>query len=65
MANEFLVELYGGTQWIAPWNGDPGRTCVRMNAKRYKSEHAAKCAISYIKRNFPCRDLSEAKIVTA
>ena len=31
--------------WRAPWQGDPGRTLLLANAKRYKSEHAANYAL--------------------
>lgn len=62
---EYIVELYGGSQFLAPWSGDPGRTCVLANAKRYKSEYAARCALAYAKRNYPRRDYSEARIASA
>ena len=61
----WIVELYGGTQFLAPWQGDPGRTCVRASAKRYVSEHAAKCALARAMRVFPNRDYSEARVVAA
>jgi hypothetical protein len=61
----YIVELCGGTQFLAPWQGDPGRTCVRDRAKKYKSEHAAKCAIAWNKRMFKSRDFSEARVVPA
>ena len=61
----FIVELYGGSQFIAPWSGDPGRTCVRASAKRYQSKHAGICALSYAKRKYPTRDFSEAQVVEA
>lgn len=62
---KYIVELYGGTQFLAPWSGDPGRTCIRESAKRYKSKHAAKCALAYAKRVNKHRDFSEAKVVEA
>ena len=62
---DYIVELYGGTQFLAPWRGDPGRTCVRDSAKRYKSERAANCALAWNKRMFPNRDYSEARVVQA
>lgn len=61
----YIVELYGGSQYLAAWSGDPGRTCVRKYAKRYKSEHAAKCALAYARRNNPHRDFSEARVSSA
>ena len=60
----YIVELFGGSQFIATWSGDPGRTRVRAFAKRYKSEHAAKCAIAWNKRMFPSRDFSNANVVS-
>ena len=65
MSTEWIVELYGGNQFLAPWQGDPGRTCLRSSAKRYKTEYAAKCALARAKWRFPNRDYSEAKVVTA
>jgi hypothetical protein len=61
----YIVELYGGTQFLAPWPGDPGRTFVRGSAKLYKSKLAGKCAIAWNKRMFPTRDFSDAKVVPA
>lgn len=38
--------------WIAPWDGDPGRTLVRDSAKEFKSaEQARKFAGKTIKAN--------------
>jgi hypothetical protein len=59
----WIVELYDGNQWLAPWQGDPGRTCVRDNAKRYPTEHAAICALARAKRVFPRRDYTQARVV--
>lgn len=33
----FVVELEPGV-WLAEWQGDPGRTCDRKNAKVYETE---------------------------
>lgn len=63
MTTRYIVGIYGATQFLATWSGDPGRTCVMNNARRYKSKHAAKCAISWIKRQFPNRDYGEIKII--
>ena len=59
----WVVELYEGLQWLAPWGGDPGRTCIWASAKRYKSEHAAKCALAYAKRMNPHRNFADARVV--
>lgn len=60
----WIVEIFGGNQWRAPWQGDPGRTCVIENAKRFKSEHAAQCALSRAKSYYPNRDLKSARVVS-
>ena len=59
----WVVELYEGLQWLAPGGGDPGRTCIWANAKRYKSERAAKCALAYAKRMNPHRNFADARVV--
>jgi len=59
----WIVELERDC-WLAPWKGDPGRTLVRDSAKKYKSEHAAKCALLRAKRVFPNRDYSRAEVVS-
>lgn len=46
----FLVELETGV-YLAPWPGDPGRTLVRVKAKKYKTEAAAKRALTLIRKN--------------
>jgi len=33
-AMKYIVELETGV-WLAPWDGDPGRTTVKENAKRF------------------------------
>lgn len=39
----YIVEFEEGC-WAAPWSGDPGRTLVKDNAKRFKTLSAAiKC----------------------
>jgi len=60
---EYIVELYGGTQFLATWSGDPGRTCIKEYARRYRSRHAAVCALRYAKYHYPNRDYSEARVV--
>jgi len=50
----FVVELQPQVQmWIAPWQGDPGRTCVEATAVRYKTEAAAKAALTRARRYSP------------
>lgn len=65
----FIVEFKNGTSkyWLISGNvGDPPRTVVRENAKRYKTEAAAKAALTRaIKRN-PSRQLEgRGKVVPA
>ncbi|HJX82308.1 MAG TPA: hypothetical protein VJ248_09770 [Candidatus Udaeobacter sp.] len=40
---KFIVELEPGV-WLAPWNGDPGRTTVKENAKRFDIRYFARIA---------------------
>ena len=46
----FIVELEKGV-WIAPWDGDPGRTIVKKNAKifsnKIEADYALICARVY------------------
>jgi hypothetical protein len=37
---KFIVELETGV-WLAPWDGDPGRTTVKENAKRFDTRYFA------------------------
>jgi hypothetical protein len=41
----FIVEIEKGV-WLAPWDGDPGRTLVKDSAKEFKTERAADGALS-------------------
>lgn len=43
------------TTYIAPWTGDPGRTCIKESAKRYKSAASATFALAHARkyRNYP------------
>jgi len=40
----WTVELEPGV-WIAPWEGDPGRTLVKQNAEKFNSRDDAKTAL--------------------
>ena len=37
------IETVNGspTQYLAPWDGDPGRTCILANAKRFSKRSNA------------------------
>ncbi len=45
----FIVELEKMC-YLAPWNGDPGRTIFRCNAREYKTERGAKIALGISKK---------------
>jgi hypothetical protein len=48
----FVLKFSNQDCWIAPWEGDPGRTLVRDNAKEFKTEEQAKkMANKIIKEN--------------
>jgi hypothetical protein len=59
----FIVQIETDC-WLAPWQGDPGRTLVRKGAKRYNTHLSAERALRTAKMRFPNRDFSRAKIVT-
>lgn len=48
------VELEEGV-WLAPWDGDPGRTLVKDNARQFESKMIANYALCNAKdfRPFP------------
>jgi len=41
----FIVELEEKC-WIAPWEGDPGRTIVKENAKQFETYNQANSELS-------------------
>ena len=51
-----------GTGWvfIAPWPGDPGRSIMHENAKRYDSIRSATYGLAHARKY---NDFSEAKII--
>lgn len=42
--------------WLAPWDGDPGRTCTIEFAKRFSSRRQAETALEAARRYRPFRD---------
>jgi hypothetical protein len=56
------IEVAGGeaTQFLAPWKGDPGRTCIERTAKRYPSTSSATYALAAARRY---RDFPDAAIL--
>ncbi len=58
---KWIVELERET-WIAPWSGDPGRTVVMHNARKFGSKRAAELAL----RKARCfRQFKNATIISA
>jgi len=55
----WIVELEQET-WIAPWFGDPGRTVVMRNARKFSSKHSAELALSKARGFHP---FANAKII--
>lgn len=43
--HRWIVELEPGV-WLAPWAGDPGRTCCQGSAMVFRTEAAARRALS-------------------
>lgn len=54
----YIVELEKGV-WLADWEGDPGRTLNKENAKQYKRKNWAKHGLK-MARNY--RSFEKAKI---
>lgn len=54
MPDNFVVRLEKGV-YLASWEGDPGRTLLRTNARRFPSSVAARLALSEARRyrSFP------------
>ena len=48
-ASGWVVQIEPGV-WLAPRRGDPGRTLVEGNAKRFKTAHAGECALRHARR---------------
>ena len=46
--------------WIANWEGDPGRTLIKENAKIFKSKINAEKLCNHLKSEYPSRDFSVA-----
>lgn len=43
--------------WIADWEGDPGRTLVKENAKTFKSKKEAEKLCKKMKSKYPNRNV--------
>lgn len=47
----FIIKFENDNCWIAPWEGDPGRTLDKESAKKFKTEDKANKFIDKIKQN--------------
>ena len=57
----YIVELQKGC-WIADWEGDPGRTIMKENAKLFHSKWKAENALIRARFYRPFRDARIVKI---
>lgn len=57
--NNWVVKFPNGGKpfWLAPWDGDPGRTLVESNAEDFGSIKLANMAIEEAKKSHPTRNL--------
>ena len=55
MSKHYIVQLEFEV-WLAPWDGDPGRTCSIENAKRFSSRRQAEAALESAKKYRPFCD---------
>ena len=58
---QFIIELEKGV-WLAPWQGDPGRTLNIKNAKQYKRKNMARHGLKMARKYRP---FANAKIKRA
>jgi hypothetical protein len=49
--------------FLADGEGDPARTCIRDNAKRFITEGNAYIALGYAMNRFPFRDFERSKVI--
>ena len=66
--NMYIVEFENGINpwWLAPWNGDPGRTVVKSNAKKFKTEQSAKVAMNKAIKKYTFKNLEgRGKVILA
>lgn len=54
LSKHYVVQLYFEC-WVAPWDGDPGRTCHLEDAQRFNSRKQAERALAKAReyRDFP------------
>lgn len=50
-----IQAIYDKNIWLAPWEGDPGRTLKKENAKIFTTKLSAQRAINKAIKNYPRR----------
>jgi len=58
---KYIVENKNGSKsyWLASWEGDPGRTIIKANAKTFNSKSSAKKAIKKVVNECKFRKFTE------
>lgn len=59
---KYVVEIQPDC-WLAPWSGDPGRTCVIDNARTFDTIGKATNALKRMRAQNPERRLVSARVV--
>jgi hypothetical protein len=54
----FILKFADSECWIAPWDGDPGRTLFKGSARKFKTEGKAKAAAERMKKRFSYRKMN-------
>lgn len=54
----FIIKFENQDCWIAPWEGDPGRTLNRKSARQFKTEDSAKKCADRMMKRFTYRKMS-------
>jgi len=55
LSKHYIVQLEFEV-WLAPWDGDPGRTCAIENAARFASRRQAESALAESRKYRPFPD---------
>lgn len=55
----FIAMFDNGNEpfYIANWSGDPGRTLLKVNAKKFETQNLAEKAIKKAVKDYPSRNL--------
>lgn len=61
----YIVEFENGGSpfWLAPWDGDPGRTVLKENARVFSNREGAEKALKAAKKQYPERKLKGAVVL--